>query len=81
MQGVRARLRECVCGRERAARRDERLREAEREPLLVCAALLPGWEVFSIERSWSAATLRSAAGPSDCKTLSKKQEETHMKDT
>lgn len=54
--------------------------------LLVCAALLPGWEVFSIERTRSVRHSRLVANPAfslwpTARLSVKKQEETHMKDT
>ena len=63
MRGVRAReggacVRVCERGSQREREREtqrkkerERKRERERGRLLLCAALLPGWEVFSIERT------------------------------
>lgn len=56
----------------------ERERENVRARLLVCASLLPGWEVFSIERTRS---VRHSLLLTDGKTLGKTQEEAHMKDT
>lgn len=71
---------------ERETHRDpvcHRERERERGSLLLCAALLPGWEVFSIERTRvrPALSARRSLLLTDGKTLSKKQEEAHMKDT
>ncbi len=56
----------CVCERERERERErvsETLRKRERERLLLCAALLPGWEVFSIERTRSVRHSRLVANP------------------